>query len=115
MEMQIKVTHTLAPEALELLKGLLGGKAIKSSAPAAKEPAAPAASSSAVSSTELSFETVRAKAVELSQKGKRNEVKALNAKHGGEKVTDLKKEVYQVYYNDLLALEKGASSADLGI
>ena len=60
----------------------------KPDAPAV-EPEAPAAEASAVT-----LEQVRAKLTELSQGGKKDDIKVLIAKFGGTKLTDLKAEQY---------------------
>lgn len=52
-----------------------------------------------------SLEQVRAEAVAISKSGKREEVKALIAKHGGEKVTDLDASVYEAFMADLATLK----------
>lgn len=54
-----------------------------------KKPEAPAAEASAVT-----LEQVRAKLTELSQGGKKDDIKVLIAKFGGTKLTDLKAEQY---------------------
>jgi hypothetical protein len=60
----------------------------KPEAPAAETPA-PAAEAPAVT-----LEQVRAKLTELSQSGKKDDIKVLIAKFGGTKLTDLKAEQY---------------------
>lgn len=61
--------------------------------PAAAEPEAPAAETPAPAST-VTLEQVRAKLTELSQSGKKDDIKVLIAKFGGTKLTDLKAEQY---------------------
>lgn len=55
--------------------------------------------------SKYSLEQVRAEAVAISKAGKREEVKALIAKHGGEKVTDLDASVYEAFMADLATLK----------
>jgi len=63
------------------------------------EPTKPAATS------KYTLEAVRAEAIDISKKGKREEVKALIAQHGGEKVTDLGVDVYDAFMADLAKLK----------
>jgi len=67
--------------------------AAKASASVAGEPEAPAAETPAPSPT-VTLEQVRAKLTELSQSGKKDDIKVLIAKFGGTKLTDLKAEQY---------------------
>ena len=75
-------------------------KVKKPDTPAAETPAAetpvaeaPAAETPAPAST-VTLEQVRAKLTELSQSGKKDDIKVLIAKFGGTKLTDLKAEQY---------------------
>ena len=61
--------------------------------PAVIEPEAPAAETPAPAPT-VTLEQVRAKLTELSQSGKKDDIKVLIAKFGGTKLTDLKAEQY---------------------
>ena len=63
--------------------------AVEPEAPAAETPA-PAAEAPAA----VTLEQVRAKLTELSQGGKKDDIKVLIAKFGGTKLTDLKAEQY---------------------
>ena len=77
-----------APEAPTEAPKTVVRKLKKPEAPAA-ETLAPAAEASAVT-----LEQVRAKLTELSQGGKKDDIKVLIAKFGGTKLTDLKAEQY---------------------
>jgi hypothetical protein len=59
----------------------------------------------ATSTSKYTLEAVRAEAISISKAGKREEVKALIATHGGEKVTDLGVEVYDAFMADLAKLK----------
>ena len=65
----------------------------KPDAPAAETPAAEAPAAETPAST-VTLEQVRAKLTELSQSGKKDDIKVLIAKFGGTKLTDLKAEQY---------------------
>ena len=58
-----------------------------------RKPEAPAVEDPAPAST-VTLEQVRAKLTELSQSGKKDDIKVLIAKFGGTKLTDLKAEQY---------------------
>lgn len=59
-----------------------------------------------IKTSSFTLEAVRAEAVAISKSGKREEVKALITKHGGEKVTDLDVSVYDAFMSDLADLKK---------
>lgn len=60
---------------------------------------------SAPAKSKYTLEVVRAEAIAISKAGKREEVKALIATHGGEKVTDLRADVYDAFMADLAKLK----------
>ena len=59
-----------------------------------KKPDAPAAEAPAAEAPTVTLEQVRAKLTELSQGGKKDDIKVLIAKFGGTKLTDLKADQY---------------------
>lgn len=118
MNINVTVTHTLHPDVLELLKGLIrpqaesetliprrtaaNGNGKRGAAPAAAEPTpAPAdngtaaavvsiapAADTATADEEATHEAVKALVAELSQKGKRDAAKAVVTKYAS-KIADL--------------------------
>ena len=59
-----------------------------------KKPEAPVAETPAAEASAVTLEQVRAKLTELSQGGKKDDIKVLIAKFGGTKLTDLKADQY---------------------
>lgn len=83
------------PAAVEASASATGGAEVPNETAAApSEPEAPAASTASSKEPSVSLEQVRAKLTELSQNGKGPEVKALIAKSGATKLTDIPAEKY---------------------
>ena len=98
----LKATPQASPAAQELVEhpdlpvvvaAGMDAEAPKAVARKLKKPEAPAAETPAPAST-VTLEQVRAKLTELSQSGKKDDIKVLIAKFGGTKLTDLKAEQY---------------------
>ena len=110
MQIQVTVTHTLAPEVLELFKGLFKEQPAKvkrenplKNSDSQPAPAVPATPQSSEATEEVTIEQVRAAVQEKSQAGKRDAVKALLTKFGAANVTTLKKDQYADFLTQLNA------------
>ncbi len=116
--MNITVTHTIDPTALQLLQSFFTGMTVPSAKGNKKtqpqvtngteEPPvitipeeAPAASAP---KSELKLETIRALAQEKQQAGKRDGIKALVAEYGVSSVSAVPKENYEEFFQKLQAL-----------
>jgi hypothetical protein len=103
MAAYIKATPQASPAAQELVEhytippvvaAWMDATAPKAAVRKLKKPEAPAAETPAAEAPAVTLEQVRAKLTELSQSGKKDDIKVLIAKFGGTKLTDIKPEQY---------------------
>lgn len=122
MNLNITITHTVAPELVDILKNFSRGLDPLQPTATAVEPVAAApkqkklaavttgnvveesAASNPAATTEISTETLRQKTAEIIQSGKRAEVAKLLTKYGVGKLTELPKDQYGDFYKEVVAL-----------
>ena len=109
--MSITVTHTLAPEVMDILKAFAQGAANplkpvvaetaadKKVAKTMLKEAKPEAAEEATD--KVSLETVKAKVQALIQDGKRDKVKNLLTEYGAGKLAELDKQYYAEFYKQI--------------
>lgn len=98
MQVNVTVTHTLAPEITDLLKQWLSGKPVKTAIPVVAPPVAPqepaADEQVPTAPAKVSLAEVRALAVEKINEGKEAAVQSALEAFGAKKLTELDKKHY---------------------